>query len=268
VLSSLPKLADRAFVLGALLPTLLFGVTLLFFFHDQKPVSLFVDALTDKDIGKGAYLLLAVWAGAVLILMMNLPLYRFLEGYTLPKWLAKPLQERHRKRLGMAIKEIQSLYDLWAQTGINFPADKLERYQTARRNLVQWMPSRLEDILPTRFGNAIKAFEVYPRDIYGADSIVIWLRLVSVLPSSLLELIQGARSQIDFLVNCCFFSITICLLGVGRLIYSADWHNAQLHTWSGFGTLISSVETHWLFWIAGGLIAAYLFYEWAVSRIP
>ena len=28
---------------------------------------------------------------------------------------------------------------------------------------------------------------------------------VSVLPGSFLELIQGAQSQIDFLVNCCFF---------------------------------------------------------------
>ena len=76
MLSSLPKLADRAFVLGALLPSLLFVVSLLFMFRDRAPVSQIVDALGDKDIEKAVYLLLAVWALAVLILMLNLPLYR------------------------------------------------------------------------------------------------------------------------------------------------------------------------------------------------
>ena len=268
MLSSLPKLADRSFVLGALLPSLLFGVSLLFLFRDQAPVSLIIGEFGDKDIGKTVYLLLAAWGVAVLILMLNLPLYRFLEGYTFPKWLARPLQQRHQKRLRVARGEIKSLYDLWAEKGTKFPFDKLERYQTARQDLVKWMPSQEEDVLPTRFGNAIKAFEVYPRDIYGADGIVIWLRLVSVLPSSFLELIQGVRSQIDFLVNCCFFSVVISLLGAVRVIYSADWHNLHLRTGSGFITFISSTETSWFFWIAGGLVAAYLFYQWAAYRIP
>ena len=198
MLSTLPKLADRDFVLGALLPSMLFAAGLLFLFHDQKPFSDFIDAFGDKDIGKTVYFLLAVWAVAVLILMLNATVYRFLEGYTFPKWLATPLQKRQRKRLAVTASEIKSLYLRWAEEGSKFPSDKLERYKMLRREFVRWMPSLEEDVLPTRFGNAIKAFEVYPRDIYGADGIVIWLRLVSVLPSSFLELIQGVRSQIYF----------------------------------------------------------------------
>jgi hypothetical protein len=188
--------------------------------------------------------------------------------YTFPEWLAKPLQRRHRNRFKVATREIKSLYDLWAETGTKFPSEKLERYKTARYKLVQWMPSQEGDILPTRFGNAIKAFEVYPRDIYGADGIVIWLRLVSVLPGSFLELIQGVRSQIDFLVNCCFFSAVISLLGAVRLISSANWHNLHLLTDSGFITFKASIDISWLFWIAGGFIAAIFFYQGAVSRVP
>ncbi len=273
MLSSLPKLADRAFILGALLPSLLFGVSLLFLFYDQPLFSQFIGAAVAKDVpkdivGKGVYFLFVVWVVAVLLLMLNLPLYRFLEGYTFPKWLKKPLQERHRKRLKADLGEIKSLYDLWEKEGEKFPANKLERYVALRKQMVRSIPSGKADVLPTRFGNVIKAFEVYPRDIYGADGIVIWLRLVSVLPNSFLELIQGVRSQIDFLVNCCFFSTIICLLSVGRLIYSADWHNSHLRTASGIITLISSIQIYWIFWIAGGLIVAYVFYEWAVSRIP
>ena len=268
MLSSLPKLADRAFVLGALLPSLLFGVTVLFLFCDQPPASLIIDAFAGKDIGKAIYLLLALWAFAILISMFNLPLYRFLEGYTFPKWLANLLKRRHRKRLKGAQGEIKALYDLWAEKGPKFPHDKLERYMTARWNLVQWMPSQEQDILPTRFGNAIRAFEVYSRDIYGAESIVIWLRLVTVLPRSFLQLVQDARSQIDFLVNCCLFSVIISLLGAARLICSADWHKAQLPAHPKFSELIATIEISWVFWIAGGLVAAYFFYVWAVSRVP
>jgi hypothetical protein len=264
VLSSLPKLADRSFVLGALLPSLLFTVFLLLLFHDQKIAASFLRGLAEKEIGKAAYLLLAVWAIAVLMLMLNLPLYRFLEGYTFPEWMAVRLRKRHQKRLRTAVDEIHSLYELWKMAGNSFPADKLQHYQTLRRDLVKTMPSQEGDVLPTRFGKAIKAFEVYPRDIYGADSIVIWLRLVSVLPPAYLELIQGIRSQIDFLVNCWFFSIVLSLLGLIRFFWSANLHGLGTAT----GNLTASFQAAWLLWVFGGMIAAYLSYEWAVSRIP
>src|ERR1019366_8978839 len=96
--------------------------------------------------------------------------------------------------------EIRTLYDEWAEQGSAFPAAKRDRYQRLRLDFVKsQMPPLESDILPTRFGNAIKAFEVYPRDIYGADGVVIWPRLTSVIPKTFGEQIQDIRSQIDFL---------------------------------------------------------------------
>jgi hypothetical protein len=268
MLSSLPKLADRAFILGAFLPTLLFAVVGLVLFHDQDFADEWVHALAAKDLGQAAYMLLAVWAVAVLILMFNHPLYRFLEGYTFPRWLATPLKNRNRQRLRCSLLEIRRLHDRWAEQQDAFSADERDRYRKLRLELVQWMPSREGDVLPTRFGNAIKAFEVYPRDIYGADGIVVWLRLASVMPKSFLDQIQDIRSQIDFLINCCFFSMIIALLGIGRAVYSASCHNLDLHTVAGLYAFISSIEKSWLLWTAGGTIAAYLFYRLAVTRVP
>jgi hypothetical protein len=199
MLSSLPKLADRAFILGAFLPTLLFALATLFLFNDLEPIRGWIKSLAAKDLGQAAYLLLAVWAIAVIILMLNTPLYRFLEGYTFPDWLAEPLKARNRKRLQRDLNEIEKLWAQWAKQGAEFPKADLKRYQELKYELTRWMPSEESLILPTRFDNAIRAFETYPGDIYGADGIVIWLRLTSVIPKAFADQIQDTRSQVDFL---------------------------------------------------------------------
>ena len=84
MLSSLPKLADRTFVLGAFLPTLLFAAVLVFLFPEEPFATTCITAAAGRDLGQAAFLLLAVWAVAVVISMLNYPLYRFLEGYTFP----------------------------------------------------------------------------------------------------------------------------------------------------------------------------------------
>jgi hypothetical protein len=53
MLSSLPKLADRTFVLGELLPSLLFAIALLFLFQDQPTAAAWIDAVTEVSGGKG-----------------------------------------------------------------------------------------------------------------------------------------------------------------------------------------------------------------------
>src|SRR6516165_4434741 len=106
MLSSLPKLADRDFILGQLLPTLLFAVAALLLFRDQMPVEAWINILTGKDLGTTALLLLGVWVIAVTTLMLNLWIYRFLEGYTFPRWLADILKRRDRKRLQRSLRQI------------------------------------------------------------------------------------------------------------------------------------------------------------------
>src|SRR5262245_50791207 len=214
MLSTLPKLADRTFILCWFLPTLLFAIAVLLEFRDQPLAVALIAGLTKKDLGDAVFLLVAVWIIAVMMLVLNYPLYRFLEGYTLPSPLANWLKSRNQRRLEGHLNEIAALYDKWAKTGLT--TVESDRYQTLRWELATWMPSRLSDVLPTRFGNAIRAFEVYPRDIYGADAIAIWLRLTSVMPKEFSEQIRDARGQVDLLINCCFFSLIITIIGVAR----------------------------------------------------
>src|SRR5262249_33492119 len=107
MLSSLPKLADRAFILGQFLPTLLFAVAVLFLFRDQEPPDLWTDIMTGESLGKAAYLLLVVWIVAVVTLILKQPLYQFFEGYMFPSWLAKILTSRNQKHLRCRLREIR-----------------------------------------------------------------------------------------------------------------------------------------------------------------
>jgi hypothetical protein len=124
MLSSLPKLADRAFILGEFLPSLLLAVALLFLFHDQQLPKALIEAVTRKEYGVAVYLLLAVWAVAVVLLVLNNPLYRFLEGYAppFPGRLAEWLKTRKRRRLQSWKHEIRALHDEWKEQGSAFPA--------------------------------------------------------------------------------------------------------------------------------------------------
>jgi hypothetical protein len=222
----------------------------LFLFRDQAPADLWTDIMTGESLGKAAYLLLIVWIVAVASLILKQPLYQFFEGYMLPRWLAKILTSRNQKYLRCRLREIRTLHERWTRQKSALTSAELNRYLKLRYSLTRKMPWLESDILPTRFGNAIKAFEVYPRDIYGADGPTMWLRLASVIPKPFLEQVQDTRTQIDCLINCCFFSAIIGLLGAVRAIGSGAW------------------QTPWLLWTAGGMIAAYLFYQLAVIRVP
>lgn len=96
MLSTLPKLADRTFVLGFFLPTLLFAIAGLLLFSHVGDTGKWLDVITAKEIGRGAYLLLAIWVGALVLLILNRWWYQLLEGYKLPNPLRSWLRAENR----------------------------------------------------------------------------------------------------------------------------------------------------------------------------
>ena len=78
--------------------------------------------------------------------------------------------------------------------------------------LAQRYPDEESFVLPTAFGNALRAFEVYPRVMYGFESIDGWSRILAVLPKEFRELIDDAKAQVDWWVNLAVLSF-ILLVG-------------------------------------------------------
>jgi hypothetical protein len=63
----------------------------------------------------------------------------------------------------------------------SLPRSFKREYDDLLIELVVQFPSEQRLILPTRFGNAIRAFEDYSRQVYGADGIPLWIHLKLIL---------------------------------------------------------------------------------------
>ena len=169
--ATLSNLVDRNFVLAFVLPTLIGSVCVLLLLGDILPPALQVTALTTTDdFAKLTTLVLILWSLAVLLSVFSNPIYQLLEGYWGPLRTAGRLCAKQRA------------FDT-VLAGIERTQDRLTRNEAVRRFRANWPPRR-DLVLPTRFGNVIRAFENYANRVYGPDGIATWPRLFGVLPVS------------------------------------------------------------------------------------
>jgi|SRR5580704_6240425 co-chaperonin GroES (HSP10) len=151
---------------------------------------------------------ITAWILAIAIMAINREIYRFVEGYGPfnPMWLIGRI-ERRRYR---------SLYEKWlALDGQDqLSAEDEDTYMSTSLKLVQEYPDR-EWLLPTRFGNVLRAFEVYSRVMYGLDAIPGWERLQLVCDKEVRESLEGQKSRVDFWLNVWVFAWVVTLEGLG-----------------------------------------------------
>ena len=165
--ASLPKLADKAFVIGFLLPTLIASMTFLYLFDDVEPFkSTYSHALAIKEFSDLAIAAIAIWAAATLLMILNEWQYRFLEGYLGPF-------NRESWRVKMQMQMLKKREELSRDAGIlrdpNASDEEKLEHLAKRRRVFQRFPIKPELVLPTRFGNVVRAFETYPYDIYRVE---------------------------------------------------------------------------------------------------
>jgi hypothetical protein len=130
---------------------------------------------------------------AVSLSSLSTQLYRLLEGYMWPGWLAEWGQRRQcaqKKALQAAV----------------MVAGKGWRRDVALENLDRY-PTDDAQIVPSRFGNAIRAFETYGITRFNMDSQTLWHELLAVTPKYIESEINSARSSVDFFVALLYLSI-------------------------------------------------------------
>jgi hypothetical protein len=71
----------------------------------------------------------------------------------------------------------------------------------AARELNKYFPWRLQAVLPTRLGNAIRSFETHSNKRYGLDGVTAWPRIEMLLEEEEREIIVEAQSQFALFVN-------------------------------------------------------------------
>lgn len=176
-----------------------------------------------------AGIFLAITAAVAFSLnVFSSPLYRILEGYLLwPRWLQEWGTKRQVKRKRVLEKSIRD--NGWRR---GLALEKLALY-----------PMRDEQIVPTKFGNALRSFETYGKTRFNLDSQTLWYELYAVAPKYLQSEIKEARSSVDFFVALVFLS---AFLGMATLVL-ATLNGCKLPLFIvAILAFLAALISHWL----------------------
>jgi hypothetical protein len=192
-LSDITGLFSRPFIIGFYVPVLV-GLAAI-----RECLSR--AAIPDAYAGYQPLTQLLVLAGlaipvSLLLSGLNYGLIQLYEGY--------PLYDR-RDRFGwrglyraMQSRRVAEHRHLTALK--HSPEPSPERTQAAW-TLDRAYPEQETHVLPTRLGNAIRAFEDHSRSRWGLDGIGAWPRIAALLSDREQELTSNAKSDFDLLLN-------------------------------------------------------------------
>jgi len=218
MLAELPRLLGRSFLIGFALPATLFLLVVKAIDHSFK-----IDLLVfpkDADVLGIVVIPFAIMFIAILLLAINTPIVRALAGYRRLKpfdiLLACQIK-KFKEGVEPLLTEQSRLDDLRksdssAQSG-------LTNFSNGLSWAVMSYPDEAAFVLPTKFGNAMRAFEVYARAVYGIEAIQVWNRLALLLPSEVKDRVKDGRSMLDFLVNILFLATCTIVIYVVLLIW-------------------------------------------------
>ena len=259
MLSTIPKLADKSFIIGYLFPIIVFLLSLFFLFHDLLFFSTINDIiLSDRKFEKLLYSTLVVWGFAIVLLTLNQTLFQLVEGYIWPipqlmRFMGSPELRRFRKKS----KQLEDLKQEWRTAiavGLKFPDASEREHDELSMQLVTQFPSEERLILATRFGNAIRAFEDYSRNVFGADSIPLSIHLNIVMSKEFKESVEDARVHVTFALNMFILSTISSFCGILVVVYRVLTHE-NIGIWISYS----------LFTILTALFA-WLMYELSINR--
>lgn len=223
--STLPELLGRKFAVGFFLPTILF---LIVGFSILKEFGYFTNILTinassQLDILIGSTVLgLISWFGGITLLSLNRDILRLYEGYGRfnPVRIFSPIEKKRYSKSRNLIEDLDAQYISCIQNEIEFPPDLKIKRNKFMQDFVEDFPDNVHWLMPTSFGNKIRAFEIYPRKMYGIDSIPGWDRLCTIIPEEYSVLIDDAKAHVDFWINVSFLFSMLILGYISLTIYT------------------------------------------------
>jgi hypothetical protein len=282
--TGLPNLADKAFVVGFLVPVLAALAAFLGLFQELPVVAGAIRYLSHADdlaklTASGAGVIIA----ALLLLLVNRPIYRSLEGYIGPL-ASRPFKraardawsklEAERERLDAAYDEADADNEAALQTDDEARKEACKEALEAAnlalrahlRDFRKRYPREKRLVLPTRFGNANRAFETYAANAFDVEAILVWPRLSAILPDGLQGTLTDVRAQVNGLANIAVLLTLIVAARLGFWVIEAAWLTAM-----GVTIPAEALEPRTLVVAAASIVLllslAVLAYDMAVERV-
>jgi hypothetical protein len=240
---------DKHFLVGYFLSCLLFvALNLGFEYLGLLPFK-FLSVLSQFGLNLAIILSLAValFLG-VLLAALNRPIIMLYEGY--PLRICRFLVTRQRQKWHRLHDRRQRLMKEYDELSVVYDDPKAVSLRTEITQLItqenNLFPPEVSTVLPTRLGNAIRAFERHTRARYGIEPITLWSRLLAVLPSQFLEQLAEVTTSFNFLIN------TVLLLQ----LFAVELFVVGVYSFAP-GRLVGAL---------GSAVASYLLYRLAISR--
>jgi hypothetical protein len=172
---------------------------------------------------------------------INNKLQNSIDHPTFGKWYYRRLT-----RLRAQQKQLNDLkYNLTADIDHNYPS--IESY-----------------VMPTRFGNILRAAELYS-ERYGIDAVALWPKLVSAIPDSngIMDKINEANNQCQFLLNGALLATLFSIMCMIAAIYeSSVWWASRMSNISNRNLVMFYVVLMIL-----AIILARFFYEASLFNV-
>lgn len=219
MLDEVAKLFDRNFAIAYFLPAAGFVAATHFVASHLRVVQPVFILAKETLFENVALFLLMTLLVAVMLSVLNRGVVRLLEGYW-PFRLKQYLNFVERWRYHKLLQQEQRINE----ERDKYPAADLPEHIRQKRNSIlrrkaRRFPDKPHLILPTSFGNTFRAFETYPRAVYGIDAIPGWFRLLGVVPVEYRTLIDAARASIDLWVNFSFLAALTIVEYVGFAVF-------------------------------------------------
>ena len=160
-------LFDRNFVVGYVLPAAIFlGISLVLLNGFGLLPHVFVLIQDDTPL----FILIAgiaSWIFGLCLFIVNADIVALMEGYGRfnPARFFGRVQTQRYRELNSAISELDKKYKECISNGEKFPDELQPKRSELMLKRAMQFPDQERWLLPTAFGNAIRAFEVYPRVI-------------------------------------------------------------------------------------------------------
>jgi hypothetical protein len=143
------------------------------------------------------------------------------------------LQEgEHKQALQLQINELEiQIKELAAQCR-KVSDEQFIAQERIYRNYPQ--PKDLDQVMPTRLGNILRSAELYPKDRYSVDSVLIWPRLYHLLPDRYLQIMTEALSNLNFTLSIASLSGLFSIIsGISLILVKAPGWLFLLCFWGG-----------------------------------
>lgn len=232
--NSIIKDIGRSYIVSSFLPAILFVSVGILVFRGFVPEIVTI-RVGEKNVVYASQFFLffafASWLAFGLYSVADTTI-RLFEGYYFPAWLAgqlvKPIISKHRK-----MKEnIQPVLNIVGSDQIGDMSDEeivdysfqLEKAKYDYLKLETIFPVEEEALLPTRLGNIMRAAELYPAEKYAVPGVMLWPRLLQLLPKDLKDQLEEKNNQMVFTLNSSLLSYMLgtlsILAGLVRLLFN------------------------------------------------